>query len=686
MVHEAAYCRKVEQLGLQQIRGGFFATSIQSELVLWFSGVSSHLNLSVCLSVCLSEFNAGDCPPLVCCGVLKEGSGLMKTEIVTIERITARCQDLTLSTGQRLLSCLSLLSHLLAAYCQIRDRAAAAESDAGKIRSSLSGSLTSENCDTRYSKNYTRRRSAWGNRGWLDSPDRQTVSKLCSLPSGSSVDDLSRYRQTVADIRSDAEVLDQYFQTFEQIRKAALTLKTYNRCQMICQQILTVSLPDPKWRNCKSTKETIGCINGNFLETARRFPGSFIPVRKYFGEYFAGQRLLFRRLIDRRGKKQGRLCVADGQSTVERIRPSDDVRQTLTDRLRMSVEISVSRYLSDLYQTLPFVVESRQADVKTAENKLAELSADADADADAVRFWQGDLSESEFRLRKSTDAAVRLESGKYTRQTAEFCRDWRLFHSVQMKSAYTAIPEYMVRDDANYRVPVSQILTVRRCLSVSREDLAALKRHRTVSSVCPSAVSQIVVGRTTSTGSVWQFTLPDSDSVCTLQILQTPVVMIRSSTACSGIELTVERTGNQVIDDLMSKIDSYHIEAVSDITEQNIQSARNAFGHRLLDARQRLEYDRKAAADAAAAKQRQRQEIAAAALKLRKVSVVRLTDSYAVGNCKPGTAAFCSAWGITADSISGQQLVRIWRARGWEYNYNFLRIVQRLTVDCGVTE
>ena len=143
--------------------------------------------------------------------------------------------------------------------------------------------------------------------------------------------------QTVSDIQSDAAVLDQYFQTFEQIRESVLTLKTVNRFQMICQQILTVSLPDPKWRSCKSTKETIGCVNGNFLETARRFPGSFIPVRKYFGEYFSGQRLLFRRLTDKRGKKHGRLCIADGQSTVERIRPADDVRQTLTDRLRMKI-------------------------------------------------------------------------------------------------------------------------------------------------------------------------------------------------------------------------------------------------------------------------------------------------------------------------------------------------------------
>lgn len=607
----------------------------------------------------------------------------MKTEIVTIERITARCQDLTLSTGQRLLSCLSLLSHLLSAYCQIRDRAAAAAADAVRLRGELNGSLTSENCDTVYST--YRRRGFGGNRGRLDTPDRQSISKLCSLPSGSSADDLAAYRKTVADIRSDAAVLDQYFQTFEQIRDAALSLTSRNRMQMICQQILTVSLPNPEWRGCKSTKEIVGCINGNFLETARRFSSSFIPVRQYFGKYFTGQRLLFRRLIDKRGRKDGRICIADGQTTVERMRPADDVSQTLTDKLRMNVEVSVRRYLSDLYQTLPFVVESRRADVENMTIAASELTSSTDAAE--VKRVRDDLETANYRLRQSTDAAARLQSGRYSRQTAEFCRDWRLFHSLQMKSAYTAIPEYFVRDnDGHYRVPVSQILTVRRCLSVSRGDLAAVKRHRTVSSVCPSAVTQIVVGRTTATGNSWQFTLPDTDSVCTLQILQTPVTMIRSSTACPGIELTIERTGNQVIDDLMSKIDSFHVESVSDITEQIIQSARDSFNQRLLTARRRLEYDRKAAADAAAAKLRQRQEIAAAALKLRKVSVVRLTDSYAVGNCKPGTAAFCSAWGITADSISGQQLVRIWRSRNWEYNYNFLRIVQRLTVDCGVSE
>ena len=146
-----------------------------------------------------------------------------------------------------------------------------------------------------------------------------------------------------------------------------------------------------------------------------------------------------------------------------RIRPADDVRQTLTDRLRMNVELSVRRYLSDLYQTLPFVLESRQSDVENMTIAASELTSSTDAAE--VKRVRDDLETANYRLRQSTDAAARLESGKHSRQTAEFCQDWRLFHSLQMKSSYTAIPEYFTRDnDSSYRVPVSQILTVRRCL------------------------------------------------------------------------------------------------------------------------------------------------------------------------------------------------------------------------------
>lgn len=41
---------------------------------------------------------------------------------------------------------------------------------------------------------------------------------------------------------------------------------------------------------------------------------------------------------------------------------------------------------------------------------------------------------------------------------------------------------------------------------------------------------------------------------------------------------------------------------------------------------------------------------------------VRIKDSYAVGNCQPGTAAFCETLGITTDVIDGRELAKRWRA------------------------
>jgi hypothetical protein len=72
--------------------------------------------------------------------------------------------------------------------------------------------------------------------------------------------------------------------------------------------------------------------------------------------------------------------------------------------------------------------------------------------------------------------------------------------------------------------------------------------------------------------------------------------------------------------------------------------------------------------EAALAKLTQRQRIARLIRELRSTPNLCLDDSYAAGNCQPGTMQFCSQLGLAVDSaqrINGTALAKRWR----QHNY-----------------
>lgn len=74
-----------------------------------------------------------------------------------------------------------------------------------------------------------------------------------------------------------------------------------------------------------------------------------------------------------------------------------------------------------------------------------------------------------------------------------------------------------------------------------------------------------------------------------------------------------------------------------------------------------------------------RSAIARIARRLNSVESVSLSDSYAAGNCKPGTADFCRRWGITDSKISGADLCRKWQKHGWKAESLFIAVLERVT-------
>jgi len=74
-----------------------------------------------------------------------------------------------------------------------------------------------------------------------------------------------------------------------------------------------------------------------------------------------------------------------------------------------------------------------------------------------------------------------------------------------------------------------------------------------------------------------------------------------------------------------------------------------------------------------------RSAIARVARRLNSVESVSLSDSYAVGNCRPGTADFCRRWGISGNKISGANLCRLWKRHGWKAESLFVAVLERVT-------
>jgi hypothetical protein len=74
-----------------------------------------------------------------------------------------------------------------------------------------------------------------------------------------------------------------------------------------------------------------------------------------------------------------------------------------------------------------------------------------------------------------------------------------------------------------------------------------------------------------------------------------------------------------------------------------------------------------------------RKSIARVARKLRTVPAVTLSDSYAVGNCRAGTADFCRRWNITGSTIAGRDLCKLWKNHSWAAESLFVAVLEKVT-------
>lgn len=596
----------------------------------------------------------------------------MKSNIVTIERMISRCDNAVLTTGERLLCGVSLLWRLLAEYDKLRKRAESLQKLSAAYSHNLSGSVPSEHCDTRHS---TRRSGGWG-RGrssWRDSPDKRKITELTSIPHCPTPDDIRRYRDDREVLQSDSAVLQQYFQSFEKTREILLNLETRNAAQLALAEHLHASLHCDEWEGSKALFDVIGSVNGKLMEVARRFPEASVPLSAVFGRMQVS-----RSTIDRKGRKGKRLSTKESQKSISRMWPAIVDRQELRDKLRSDMEWRVRRFLHCQYHREHFLFTQQNIEAKRRE--LQTLKAVPETDTDTIQKLESEILQCGERM---AERFVEFDGKHHSRHIREFVADWKLIGQNTDSRNYNGIGTPHPQElSAQYRVPVSAVLTCRRYLNSTpelRESLPALKRLRTICSPQPSVVTQLVVSRPVETGNVWEVVI--DETLHSLPILSVAVLAFGSNVT-PATELIIQRTGNPVVDETLSEIDSWHCgEGVPDYTptSQDVNNCIDSFTRRLQTAVQNREWNRQRKLNAENAKKLQRQKIAINAARLWRIDTVKLQDSYKAGNCLIGTSQFCQQWGIShRQEISGKELCRLWKARNWEYNPAFIRVIEHI--------
>lgn len=121
--------------------------------------------------------------------------------------------------------------------------------------------------------------------------------------------------------------------------------------------------------------------------------------------------------------------------------------------------------------------------------------------------------------------------------------------------------------------------------------------------------------------------------------------------------------------------DCYHSEE-SESEEDIFRKLQNRFISWCSEQKRRAEYEKRQLE----ASKLLKKEVADLLRKLRSIQIVKVEDSYRVGNCRPGTAQFMTILGITSAEISGRELAKRWKKAGYTARERFAPVVRALEV------
>lgn len=641
----------------------------------------------------------------------------MKT--VKFEGLLSRCNSESLSTGERLLSGVSLLLSLVVEYFRLRR-------EAERLN--------------RLSREFEKLCAVQ-----LDNGCSRSDSLLSELLRVSETPNIERVREYQRDRQSLSEsetILSQYLAAFNESREKLLSLKTVNRIQAELSSLLLSSERNgDKWQGkvCETDslaiqhpkhRYKIGVISGGVVRIVGRLKNEPVSVSRFLSVPILRERL------NVKGRKQGAVSRLRGERLWERV-PSVsaisfrsqfcyDIGQyilntdyTETEQKRLAADIErTSETLAALtsdrerIETIGEIEERLCSELRTYSRESQEYSDRFDtvqqlkAERESLKLkhrlntWSGDrrtafeiVHGAELRAKESLEKAIQTQTerlwraARVAKQTETLKSIGRDFLTIE-KALFCVHSSYSFRrsgvGQGQYFSPasLSLVLAVRRLLPV--DSLAALRRLCDVSTLGKREVTQLVIGRAESAG-LREF------AVSEIQTLSLPVVLVPVLSLYTGeqqTEVCFGRTGDNETDSLLSLCTTYHTaDSVETVKENLSESESSLLGVMLRNLKQALsqrEARLAAERDRAAAEQRKRKETAALARSLRNIETVSVVDSLNTGNCLAGTREFCARWGIVGETISGRELARKWRLSSWSDNYMFIRVVKAVVEKAGV--
>jgi len=652
---------------------------------------------------------------------------------VKFEGLLSRCNSESLSTGERLLSGVSLLLSLVVEYFRLRREA-----------ERLNG----------LSREFERLCSVHLDRGCSRSDS--LLSELLRVSEAPNIERVREYQRDRQALSESETILSQYLAAFNESREKLLSLRTVNRIQAELSSLLLSSERNgDKWQGkvCEidslaiqhpKHRYKIGVISGGVVRIIGRLKNEPVSVSRFLSVPILRERL------NVKGRKQGAVSRLRGERLWERVPCSRSLSfvaetcysvgqyilntaYTETEQRKLAENIAgASEALAALtadrerIETIGEIEERLCSELRTYSRESEEYSDRFNSiqqlkeERESLKLkhrlntWPGDrrtafdiVSAAEQRAKQAFDNAVQLQTERLWRaasvakQTETLRSIGRDFLTIE-KALFCVHSSYSFRrsgvGQGQYFSPasLSLVLAVRRLLSHNYQNhmsvlnyspvdsLAALRRLCDVSTLGKREVTQLTIGRAESVG-LKEFTVSET------QTLSLPVVLVPVLSLYTGeqqIEVCFGRTGDSETDSLLSLCTTYHtgdsIEAARENLSQPESSLLGVLLRNLKAAIAQREARLAAERDRAAAEQKRRKETAALALSLRRIETVSIADSLNTGNCLPGTREFCSRWGIFSETISGRELASRWRKANWEQNYMFIRVVKAVVEKAGV--
>jgi hypothetical protein len=634
------------------------------------------------------------------------------------EGLLCRCNSESLSTGERLLSGVSLLLSLVVEYFRLRREA-----------ERLNG----------LSREFEKLCSVHLDRGCSRSDS--LLSELLRVSEAPNIERVREYQRDRQALSESETILSQYLAAFSESRDKLLSLRTVNRIQAELSSLLLSSERNgDKWQGkvCETDslaiqhpkhRYKIGVVSGGVVRIIGRLKNEPVSVSRFLSVPILRERL------NVKGRKQGAVSRLRGERLWERV-PSVS---TLTFRSQFCYDIgqfilntaytpaeqrSLAENIAGASEALAALTSDRErietigeieerlcSELRTYSresagwNECFEAIQNLKSEREALKLkhrlntWSGDrrtafeiVHGAELRAKQALENAIQLQTEKLWRaasvakQTETLRSIGRDFLTIE-KSLFCVHSTYSFRRSGVGQGEhfssrsLSLVLAVRRLLPVS--SLAALRRLCDIASVGKREVTQLVIGRVESVG-LREFNVSET------QTLSLPVVVVPVLSLYTGeqqTEVCFGRTGDSETDSLLSLCTTYHtgdnIETARENLSQADSSLLGVLLRNLKTAIAQRESRLAAERDRVAAEQRKRRETAALALSLRRIETVSIADSLNTGNCLAGTREFCSRWGIFSETISGRDLAAKWRKANWSDNYMFIRVVKAVVEKAG---